>query len=54
MSTVKLGRFRSQIEASCTFSHTEELGYNKTVCLDDDNIYVEKLIIMIQEEGMIY
>ena len=32
-SSVKLGGFRSQLEASCMSSHTEELWYNETVCL---------------------
>ena len=32
-STVKLGMFRSQLEASCMSSHTEESWYNKTVYL---------------------
>ena len=27
----KLGRFRSQLQASCVSSHTEELWYNETV-----------------------
>ena len=31
-SDIKLGRFQSQLEASCVSSHTEEL-YNETVCL---------------------
>ena len=29
----KLGRFRSQLQASYVSSHTEELWYKKTVCL---------------------
>ena len=33
MSSVKLAEFRSQLEASCVSSHTEELGYNVTVSL---------------------
>ena len=32
-SDVKLGGFRSQLQASYVFSDTEELGYNETVCL---------------------
>ena len=32
-SNVKLGRFRSQFQASYMSSHTEELWYNETVCL---------------------
>ena len=32
-SNVKLGGFRSQLEVSYVFSHTEELWYNETVCL---------------------
>ena len=31
-SNVKLGRFQSQLEASCVSSHTDELWYNETVC----------------------
>ena len=31
-SSIKLGRFQSQIEASFVSSHTEELWYNETVC----------------------
>ena len=31
--SIKLGRFRSQLEASSLSSHTEELLYNETVCL---------------------
>ena len=30
---VMLGRFRSQLETSYMSSHTEELWYNKTICL---------------------
>ena len=33
MSNVKLGRFRSQLQASYVSSHIEELGYNEKVCL---------------------
>ena len=33
MSSVKLGRFRSQLEESCVSSQTEELWYNETVGL---------------------
>ena len=32
-SNVKLGRFRSQLQASYVSSHTEELWYNECVCL---------------------
>ena len=32
-SNVKLGGFRSQLQASNLSSHTEELWYNETVCL---------------------
>ena len=32
-SNVKLGVFRSQLQASYVSSHTEELWYNETVCL---------------------
>ena len=32
-SNVKLGGFRSQLQASYVSSHTEELWYNETVCL---------------------
>ena len=32
-SNVKLGGFQSQLQASYVSSHTEELWYNKTVCL---------------------
>ena len=32
-SNIKLGRFRSQLQASYVSSHTEELWYNETVCL---------------------
>ena len=32
-SNVQLGGFRSQIQAPNVSSHTEELWYNKTVCL---------------------
>ena len=32
-SNVNLGGFRSQFQASYVSSHTEELWYNKTVCL---------------------
>ena len=32
-SNVKLGGFRFQLQASYMSSHTEELGYNETVCL---------------------
>ena len=31
-SNIKLGGFRSQLQASYVSSHTEELWYNKTVC----------------------
>ena len=31
-SNVKLGRFRSQLQASYVSSHIEELWYNETVC----------------------
>ena len=33
MSSMKSGGFRSQLEASCVSSHTEELSYNEAVCL---------------------
>ena len=33
MSSNKLGRFWSQLEASCMSSHNEELWYNEMVCL---------------------
>ena len=32
-SNVKLGGFRSQLQASYVYIHTEELWYNETVCL---------------------
>ena len=32
-SNVKLGEFRSQLQASYVSIHTEELWYNETVCL---------------------
>ena len=32
-SNLKLGGFRSQLQASYVSSHTEELWYNETVCL---------------------
>ena len=32
-SNVKLGRFQSQLEASCVSSHSDELWYNERVCL---------------------
>ena len=32
-SNVKLGEFRSQLQASYVSSHTEVLWYNETVCL---------------------
>ena len=32
-SNIKLGGFRSQLQASYVSSHTEELWYNKTACL---------------------
>ena len=32
-SNIKLGEFQSQLQASYVSSHTEELLYNKTVCL---------------------
>ena len=32
-SNVMLGGFQSQLQASYVSSHTEELWYNKTVCL---------------------
>ena len=31
-SNVKLGGFRSKLQASYVSSHTEELWYNETVC----------------------
>ena len=31
-SNVKLGGFRSQLQASYMSNHTEELWYNETVC----------------------
>ena len=33
MSSVKLGEFRSQLEATCMSRYTEELWYNETVSL---------------------
>ena len=38
-SNVKLGGFRSLLEASYVSSYTEELGYNETVC-PRMNIYI--------------
>ena len=32
-SNIKLDEFRSQLHASDVYRHTEELLYNKTVCL---------------------
>ena len=32
-SNIKLGGFRSQLQASTMSSHTEELWYNETICL---------------------
>ena len=32
-SNVKLGAFRSQLQASNVSTYIEELGYNETVCL---------------------
>ena len=32
-SNVKMGGFQSELQASYMSSHTEELWYNKTVCL---------------------
>ena len=40
MSSVKLGGFQSQFEASHMSSHTEMLWYNETVCLWMTNIYI--------------
>ena len=40
-SNVKLGGFRSQLQASNVSSHTEELWYNETVCLWM-TIYIER------------
>ena len=40
MSSVKLGGFWSQFEASCVSSHTEELWCNETVCLWMTYIYI--------------
>ena len=39
-SNVKLGGFRSQLQASYVSNHTEELWYNETVCL----IYIYLLL----------
>ena len=39
LSSVTLDGLRSQLEASCVSSHTEELWHNEIVCLDD-NIYI--------------
>ena len=39
MSSIKLGGFQSQLEASCGSSHTEELLYNETSLSIDDNVY---------------
>ena len=39
ISCIKLGGFRSHVEASCVSNHTEDLGYNETVSVDD-NIYI--------------
>ena len=36
-SNVKLGRFRSQLQASYVSNHTEELWYNETVCQNKIN-----------------
>ena len=33
MSNLMLGRFQSQLKASCMSSHTDELGYNETTIL---------------------
>ena len=33
ISSIKLGGFQSQLEASCMSNQTEELWYNETVCL---------------------
>ena len=32
MSSVTFSGFRSQLESSCVYIHTEELWYNETVC----------------------
>ena len=42
-SKVKLGRFRSQLQASNVSSHTKELWYNETICLGI-TIYIKYVI----------
>ena len=42
-SNVKLGGFRSQLQASYVSNHTEELWYNETVCLWMTTYIQEKL-----------
>ena len=46
-SNVKSGGFQSQLQASYVSSHTEELWYNKTVCLwITIYIYIMKILII--------
>ena len=49
-SNVKLGGFRSQLQASKVSSHTEELWYNEIVCLWM-TIYINIYINMITFKG---
>ena len=39
-SNVKLGGFRSQLQASYVSRHTGELGYNETMSVDEIYIYI--------------
>ena len=39
-SNINLGVFQSQLQVSYVSSHTEELWYNKTVCLWMTYIYI--------------
>ena len=49
-SNVKLGGFRSQLQASYMSNHTKELWYNETVCqLMTIYIYIYMYIVLLKE-----
>ena len=49
LANVKLGGFRSQLQASYMSSHTEELWYNETVCGWQNYIYIYIYIYIDRE-----
>ena len=51
-SNLKSGRFRSQLQVSYVSIHTDELGYNETVCMWM-TIYIVSVCVCLLTERII-